>query len=572
MRPPTYQNQFREGGGLPEGTLRLFWLIMDKAFKGLFNGSERMNALELTKRLAWAYGGVAVDLGLPNPLDGNAEVEDYDSLVRFPNLSSIAAARFARDQPEQVLAYWRNLRYYFNQNHSQFSETARTAFYSKIQRPFQLKPVDYAIRTAMQGGQNDNGKGYNGVMFTSKWLADDMGLQSQAELGKLREIVDQAHRPKDPPSTSPHFGNSSPSDWWAIVLADGDSMGKYVSGKQLHHYCQYVTGDIKIPEEANATDLHNFLENTRKRMGPATHVGLNRALLDFSNRLVPYLTETRYCGRVIYSGGDDVMAILPLEDLPEYLLSLKAAWCGSPDPIGEDDFKSEGGYWCPQRDLSDYGIPNRPHFTMGKGATMSMGIVIAHKSVPLPTVLENLWEAEGKQAKGMAGQEPNTKNGLCFRVIYSSGNRMEALMPGHLLQKWWGWVSRYETFGKKLSPVLYRLSEELPQRASFSPYRLFSKAAAVLMARREDSEAMKPIFTEIEHWLNAWEAWATQVRYGLSPDDLSTDHQDDPEQRYPLGSDAEALGKLLRFTAFWLDKRVERLAWQPQTEPQEVAA
>lgn len=106
-------------------------------------------------------------------------------------------------------------------------------------------------------------------------------------------------------------------------------------------------------------------------MGPATHVGLNRALLDFSNRLVPYLTEKRFCGKVIYSGGDDVMAVLPLEDLPEYLLSLRAAWCSGKDPF--DEFESEGGYWTPKSNL--HGISNRSHFTMGTGATMSMGIV-----------------------------------------------------------------------------------------------------------------------------------------------------------------------------------------------------
>ncbi|MEH1832698.1 MAG: hypothetical protein V7L29_11585 [Nostoc sp.] len=87
-------------------------------------------------------------------------------------------------------------------------------------------------------------------------------------------------------------------------------------------------------------------------MGPATHVGLNRALLDFSNRLVPYITEKRFCGKVIYSGGDDVMAVLPLENLPEYLLSIRAVWCGSKDPFNEFDnqniYGKSTGYWQPK--------------------------------------------------------------------------------------------------------------------------------------------------------------------------------------------------------------------------------
>ncbi len=44
-------------------------------------------------------------------------------------------------------------------------------------------------------------------------------------------------------------------------------------------------------------------------MGPSTHSALSRALLDFSNQLVPYLTQNRYAGRLIYGGGDDVFSL-----------------------------------------------------------------------------------------------------------------------------------------------------------------------------------------------------------------------------------------------------------------------
>lgn len=62
--PDGTTRDFREGGGLPESSMRLFWLIMAYAYKGLFNGSEMLNALELTKRMAWQFGGVAQSLGI----------------------------------------------------------------------------------------------------------------------------------------------------------------------------------------------------------------------------------------------------------------------------------------------------------------------------------------------------------------------------------------------------------------------------------------------------------------------------------------------------------------------------
>jgi CRISPR-associated protein Cmr2 len=376
--------------------------------------------------------------------------------------------------------------------------------------------------------------GYNGVMFSSKWLADDMDLQETEASMLLKSLIDQAHRDTG-------FVNGSPADWWVIVLADGDGMGSYISGENLNKYNSYLVSSA-LEENIPEFELNQLLA-TQKRMGPATHVGLNRALLDFSNRLVPYLTEKRFCGRVIYSGGDDVLVVLPLEDLPEYILSLHAAWCGGEDLYKDEEFKTSRngtpasqttGYWHPTEKVKE--LPQRPHFTMGAGATMSMGVVIAHKSVPLPTVLSSLWEAEGERAKEMPG-----KDGICFRVIYGGGNQLEALMKGQLLEKWWELVKDYKNYQEDLSPLLYRLAEELPRRAVVTENdQLFSKAAKVIMASR-DKEL--PVFPQLQKWLDQWEDWAK-----VNPN--------------ALGTQPEDLGKLLRFTAFWVDKRVERHKWK----------
>ncbi len=262
--------------------------------------------------------------------------------------------------------------------------------------------------------------------------------------------------------------------------------------------------------------------------------------------MVPYLTEKRFCGRVIYSGGDDVKVVLPLEDLPKYLLSLRAAWSGSEDPDHEftnsrhDTENQATGYWHPTDKVK--GLPKRPYFTMGKDATMSAGVIIAHKSVPLPTVLESLWEAEGDRAKKIPG-----KNGICFRVIYGGGNQLEALMKGELLEAWWEWVQEYEIYEDKLSPLLYRLAAELPHRACITDnYYLFSKAAKVIMDNRDQSKHLKPTFTKIQNWLDKWEDWVKSV---------PEDHLN------PIGTQPDDLAKILRFTAFWIDKRLERRQW-----------
>lgn len=523
---------FREGGGLPEGTMRLFWLLMAKAYPGLFNGSERLNALELTKRMAWNYGGVAESLGIPTE---HEEELDYDSLVRFPNLSSIAAARFVATCPELAQDYWYRLKTLVERK---FEGETRKAFYSRTKRSFNIHGTDKSLRHALQGNSEFK-NGLNGVMFSSRWLADDMGLQNQEELKTLRSLVEQAHSRTE---SFPGFGEGSPSDWWAIVLADGDGMGQYISGSKLEMYEKYLVDvDTSCFSDEIATSYRQLREKTRKRMGPATHIGLNRALLDFSNRLVPYLTEKRFCGKVIYSGGDDVMAVLPIEDVPEYLRSLRAAWSGTADPKGE--FDHGDGYWRPKPGSELEGIPNRPLFTMGNTATLSMGVVIAHKSVPLPTVLDNLWVAESDRAKEMVG-----KDGICFRVIYSGGNTLEALMKGHLLDQWWQIAQHYD---EKLGPMLHRLAEELPKRADVEHPALFGLAAQVLLQRRDEARQMEDIEPPMLDWLNDWGHWA-QAAARTAPD--------------KPGSSPEALGYLLRFTAFWVDKMVQRQGWRHRAE------
>lgn len=217
---------------------------MARVYPGLFNGSERLNAIELTKRMAWDSGGVAASLGItavaaPDLIDAPdidrslytppsavPDLRDFDDLIRFPNLSSIAAARFAHDHPDQVKAFWHRLSLAFQQGtlRSQYRK-----FCQLTRRPFQIDKVDRAIASG------DRNVRYNGVMFSSKWLADDLQLDAEQTVA-LRQAVAEAHRQL-------HFGDSSPSDWWVLVLGDGDGMGNYVNGSRLKPYADYLEAD-----------------------------------------------------------------------------------------------------------------------------------------------------------------------------------------------------------------------------------------------------------------------------------------------------------------------------------------
>ena len=566
---PRYNYQkFQNGRGMTTSSIRLFWRVMAVAYPGVFNGSEKLNAIELTKRMAWFHGGIAKELGIE--IDTS---NPYDSLIRFPNLSSIAAARFASAAPERVYQYWEALRKAIYKD-ARLTPKIYREFCAETRRPFHIQGVDSALKQAAQQKTSlEYGNGYNGVMFSSKWLADDLNLKND-ELAALRELVADVHQKQD-------FGDGSPADWWVLVLGDGDGMGNYVSGTKLKPYEEYVIEDLlDFGDRLSSEPLEHLLKHTKKRMGPATHVGLNRALLDFSNRLVPYLTEQRFCGRVIYSGGDDVMVALPLADLPGFLRSLRAAWSGEKDP--DNQFHHKGGYWYPP-DPPPEGIPKRPLFTMGKEATMSLGIVIAHKSVPLPTVLESLWTAEKDRAKKMLGSRDGiqkkdifpVKDGLCFRVIYSSGNTLEALMKGHLLESWYQLVQSSvpsddppNAQSVDLSPVFHRLAEELPRHARVTEHHCLCSLVAKVILSNRDEQLSSVTQEALKKWLDEWEAWAWAVQEpkrqeliqaGKSPQEA----EKAAEQTF--GTRPEDLGNLLRFSAFWVSRRQQELSWVRKT-------
>lgn len=195
-------------------------------------------------------------------------------------------------------------------------------------------------------------------------------------------------------------------------LADNqkDTIGQVLNSQELEEIKDAFSDFVKDPE-------------IKKRMGPSTHHALSRALLDFSNQLVPYLTEQRYAGRLIYSGGDDVLAYTNLWEWDRWLWDIRQCFRGAHDDGKE--FDNQGDYWRWKRGDPPVGLSKRPLFTMGSAATISFGVVIAYHSVPLAIALENLWEAES-EAKKHKDPTGRTKDSVQVRVLYGNGNQLQA--------------------------------------------------------------------------------------------------------------------------------------------------
>jgi CRISPR-associated protein Cmr2 len=131
-------------------------------------------------------------------------------------------------------------------------------------------------------------------------------------------------------------------------------------------------------------------------------MAISETLNQFALHLVPEIVERAYLGRVIYAGGDDVLAMLASADLLPAAAALRAAYSGQdPTVMGgteADTFRLQrlGNGWA------QFG--GRVLRLMGERATASAGLVIAHHQAPLGAVLRELREAE-KRAKKLPGKD-----------------------------------------------------------------------------------------------------------------------------------------------------------------------
>jgi len=219
--------------------------------------------------------------------------------------------------------------------------------------------------------------------------------------------------------------------YYAMILMDGDHMGRILSGDEEYaisyadsfHPC--VSRYVKQKAEADAK-IADY-SDSRRALSPNRHLAISAALNDFALQVVPHIVEREYLGRLIYSGGDDVLAMLPAADLLSAMGRLRRAWSGS-DPKNEEldwgDAKramSKNELFCKNGFAL---LGKRLYRMMGERATASCGAVIAHHQAPLAAVRRELADAE-KRAKNEGG-----RNAFSIAIVKRSGGALR------LTDKW----------------------------------------------------------------------------------------------------------------------------------------
>jgi len=176
-----------------------------------------------------------------------------------------------------------------------------------------------------------------------------------------------------------------PPVYYVILAMDGDEMGKWLNGekmpkvKELLH--QNSINALKNNwEENRKDDLKDILESPHP-MSPSFHNNFSRRISDFALNKIRKIVEEDFYGKLIYAGGDDVLAFLPVEDVIPCAYELQKS------------FKE----------------------SLCNKASMSAGIVFVHHKYPLQLALNKVREAE-KYAKNIY-----CRNACCLQLVRNSG-------------------------------------------------------------------------------------------------------------------------------------------------------
>lgn len=190
--------------------------------------------------------------------------------------------------------------------------------------------------------------------------------------------------------------------YYALLLMDGDDMGRMLAGgdgAQSTSYLRSFHPSVRQGFEklAGGNPALEEYANAPRAVSPNRHLSISAALNDFALHVVPQVVEHEHAGRVLYAGGDDVMAMLPVADLLPAMRRLREAYSGDArEDVGVD--------WASARKQHELVCRSGFSYLRGRlmrmmaGATASCGAVIAHHKAPLAAVMSELRSAE-KRAK-----------------------------------------------------------------------------------------------------------------------------------------------------------------------------
>jgi CRISPR-associated protein Cmr2 len=377
---------------------------------GRIRRGDRFCAVCLTKRLAWEHSFLKRQF---QGVVGSAP-QGQEHLL-FPSTSTIATAAFkarlleklkeSEELCQAVKAYTnRMLKLLRPSSYDIFYYSAPIPRLERLLKDSTLDPQ--TLKTFLRL----DGDWLYEESFDPEVIARECGVEREKLEGveearsALRALLEVAGR----------FQCGRPSRYYALLVLDGDQMGWWLSGRKAPLFQAVL--HPKTKEQLNLTQASSLL-GLRRPLGPSLHMALSDAMKSFALYIVGSLVEEAFAGKLIYAGGDDVAAFVPLADLSGVLRGLHRYVSGLQE--GEDTLERmqivAPGFARRDRDGS-----SRLFMLAGKEFTVSAGVVIAHHTHPFSHVVEKAFEAMKHHAKEQLG-----RSSFAIHLIKRSGEPLE---------------------------------------------------------------------------------------------------------------------------------------------------
>lgn len=340
-------------GNNEEWNARRFWeMVAQKARLGNVRRGERLDAIGTIKRFAQEAGQIT------HP--------DY----RFPSTSSIACAdfRYALIAPETGSKVEKEVEKFVNA-----LDKLVESFSNREQKRLRFRENSEPIARLYDAAQNNlvaqsllryDGDYFYPDFYTTNRFLEAVGREKDNPLSdsqlalirgaarSLRHLYEACHQAEI----------LSPSSYFAVLAMDGDHMGRHLSQPIM----------------------------TQDR-----HALFSQCLTEFAQQRVPDFVEKEFPGAVVYAGGDDVLALLPISCVLQAAEKLRLAF---------------------EEEMAKVGLAEK--------VTASVGIALVHQQNPLQTAVE-LAQAAETEAKDVYGRQA-----LAVRQMVRSGP------PRHTGSKW----------------------------------------------------------------------------------------------------------------------------------------
>lgn len=382
---------------------------------GRIRRGDRLCAACLTKRLAWEHHFIPQFKKILN-----AKVSEAHLL--FPSASSIATAPFKKKIMEKL----------------QKSDPDAGSL---------KKSVDEYVSKVLSFLQPNNGQGPYDIYYYSapipaleklvpkelsdftridgEWLFDESFVPEKIEREydvkkeELQGLEEAKAAAADLRRMAEEILKIKPSKYYALIAMDGDHMGQWVSGQNGPPLLKLLHPDI-AKTFTDDPELKDLL--CRKRpLGPTLHMALTAAQKNFALQVVRQIVEEEHVGKLIYAGGDDVLAFMPIEELLPVLRKLR--WLCSGEPV--DDLSSNAklenvsnGFATRVNNTND----KRRFMLLGSEFSLSAGVAIVHHTHPFSHAVEEAYRAMKEHAKS---DKKLGRNAFAIHLMKRSGEPLE---------------------------------------------------------------------------------------------------------------------------------------------------